>query len=463
MGSVTTYKKIHFIGIGGIGVSSLARYFLAQNCVISGSNDVANDTTDELRAEGVSIYIGHADKNIPKDADLVVRSQAIPPSNPELIFAKRHNIECKTYPEVVGELTSIYTTIAIAGAHGKSTTTAMVSAILIHAGFDPTIIIGTKLPLLKNSNFRLGKSKYLILEADEFGEAFLNYHPDIAVITNIDREHLDCFPTLAHVKKCFATFINRLSPDGTLIVNAENKNLMSMRKQFPKNTLFYGQSITPSRATRIGHFLPLPGAHNLSNALAAFEVSHALGISAKDADEALRRYRGAWRRMEYKGVASIVADGKTYRCNVYDDYAHHPSEIAATLNGFNERYPGTPIVCVFQPHQIKRLIALFPEFKTAFAGSTSLILLDTYRVAGRETGANESGNLVEKLARGIAAQKEHPCHISYIRNSPKLLYMLKHEISKSIGACHANTKPHATIVMMGAGDINTLTPRLLQD
>lgn len=415
-------NKVHLIGIGGIGISALARYFLSEGWQVSGSDLSPSETTKELKNEGMSVLIGHHATNIKQGTDLVVYNQAIPSDNPELVKARSLGIPCKTYPEVVGELTKKYKTIAIAGAHGKSTTTALVSLILIKAGLDPTVIIGTKLKEFGGKNFRKGKGDWLVIEADEWKASFLNYFPTLAVITNIDKEHLDFYKNFSNVKKTFEKFKKQCE---TIVTASKNPKLLS----------------------KIKKVLWLPGQHNLSNALSAYAIAKKLKIPEAIILKALSKYRGAWRRMEYRGIMKLNPKPQIPGPRVYDDYAHHPTEIRATLAGFREKWPKNVIICVFQPHQVQRLKLLFNDFKTAFKDADKTVILPTYEVAGREKYA--AGNLSEKLAKEIGA--------IYIKNPKR---ELKKVLRKTLLAKHYWLNP--IVIVMGAGSIVNLTPKIIE-
>ena len=220
--------KIHFIGIGGIGVSALAQYYLEKGHEVSGSDLVQSEITDFLKNKGITIFIGNASENIRPDLDLVVASPAVPKTNPEYTKAKELQIPTQSYPEALGQLTQQYYTIAVSGSHGKSTTTAMIALVLVEAGLDPTVIVGTKLKEFGGSNFRMGKSNYLVIEACEYDSSFANYFPKISVVTNIDKEHLDYFKTFGNVIKEFKKFILKLPADGFLVANKDDKNIQTI-------------------------------------------------------------------------------------------------------------------------------------------------------------------------------------------------------------------------------------------
>ena len=256
--------KIHFIGIGGIGVSSLAQYYLETGNKVSGSDLVSSEVTDTFKKKGVKIFIGqHKAKNVPKDVDLIIYSPAVKPNNPEL----RKN-KSLSYPQALGKLTKKYYTIAVCGTHGKSTTSAMIALTLIKAGLDPIVILGTKLKEFKNTNCRVGKSKFLVIEADEWKAALLNYWPKIIVLTNIEKEHLDFYKDLNHILKTYKEFINHLPKDGILVANGDDPNIKRIfRTLTSKDWRKY--SLKQKEAKKLKGILRVPGQHNVYNAQAA--------------------------------------------------------------------------------------------------------------------------------------------------------------------------------------------------
>src|SRR3989344_5145717 len=281
--------KVHLIGVGVIGVSALARYFLSQGWEVSGSDNTPSPLLQELKAEGVKIQIGHQKKNLNSETDLVIYTQATPSDNPELQEARKLRIRTLSYPKALGELTKEFTTITLAGTHGKSTTTALTALALLESKMDPTVIVGAKIPQLGGKNFRLGKSKYLVIEADEYKDAFLNYYPRAALITNLDREHLDYFKDLNHVKRSFRKFINNLDNNGILVLNKDNTPLSSLGKQLKRKVIWYSLK-EKVLAQKIKKHLRIYGEHNLSNALGVYKLAIALGIKEKDIFKAFSRY-----------------------------------------------------------------------------------------------------------------------------------------------------------------------------
>ncbi len=462
----TQHKKAHFIGIGGIGVSALARYYLSQGWEVVGTN-LANAPENapllrELKAEGIKVRIGYDKKNLERDTDLVVYTRSEPQDNPELKEARRRKIEILTYPEALGKLSEQFTAVALAGTHGKSTSTALTALVFFQAKLDPTVIIGTKVPQFKNRNFRLGntstnsvqRSNYLIIEADEYKDAFLNYFPRAALITNIDREHLDYFKNLTRTKKSFRQFIGNVAQGGTLVLNKDNAPLLSFKKQpsFAKATkgkkIIWYSLREKKLAQKIKKHLSIPGEHNLSNALGVYKLSRSLGVREKDILRAFAAYRGAYRRMEYRGKFKI--QNSKSKIPVYDDYAHHPTEIKATLSAFREKFPKSKIICVFQPHQAERLRKLFKEFSSAFDGADSLILLDIFKVRGREMSRKDQETGSRQLAQAIQKRNSKLEEVVYLPYSRDL----RRTLTKLI-------KNNSVIVMMGAGDIVELTSRLV--
>ena len=436
--------RIHFIGIGGIGVSALAQYYLKKGHKISGSDLVSSEITELLSGMGAKIYIGkHRAKNIPKRADLVIYSPAVQDNNPELKKAKNLHTLCSvpcviSYPQALGELTKEYFTIAVSGTHGKSTTTAMIGLILKKARLDPTVIIGTKLKEFNNSNCRVGKSRYLVIEADEHFASFLNYWPKIIVLTSIDRDHLDYYKNLNNILKTFKEYIAHLPKNGYLIANRDDKNILKILKDkkllLTKNILFY--SLKNRGAKKIKEILKIPGDHNVSNALAALSVAKILKIPYKISLKALSEYKGAWRRFEEKEVKI-----GNYKIKLISDYGHHPAEIKTTLAAAREKFPDREIWCVYQPHQYQRTFYLFDDFVKVFkkAPVDKVIITDIYDVAGRE-----KRSIKRKISSKILVKK--------IKKS-SVIYLPKKKIKRCL---EKNLKKGQILIIMGAGDIYNL-------
>jgi UDP-N-acetylmuramate--alanine ligase len=427
---------IHFIGIGGIGVSSLSRYYLSKGHEVSGSDLDTSEIIESLKKAGAKITIGpHQAKNLAKGTDKVIYSVATLADNPELEKAKEKGIEIQSYPQALGELTKEHFTIAISGAHGKGTTTAFVSLALIEAGLDPTVIIGTNLKEFNNSNFRPGKSQYLVIEADEYQKAFLNYWPKILVVTNLDEEHLDCYKDLEEITATFAQFASHLEENGLLILNEDDKNAHVFKDKISKRHFrIQTYSVHQSEGEKLKKILKIPGEHNVSNALAALAVARDLEIKDDVSFFAFSQYQGAWRRFEVKDV---VFGSKPL--TVISDYAHHPTEIKATLGGVREKFPKRKIWAVFQPHQYQRTYYLFDKFVDAFTSADEIVLTEIYGVAGREKKEIMEKVSSRKLAEAI---KEKGVSVHFIEDYEKIPEFLRRRV-----------EANDIVVIMGAGSI----------
>ena len=461
--------KIHFIGIGGIGVSALARYYLAKGEQVSGSDLARSEIIDSLKKLGVKIFImRHSGENLPDDVDLVVYSPAVNQDNPELKKARKLKftrrlpsfaLQIKSYPKALGELTKKYFTIAVSGTHGKSTTSAMIALILIKAGLNPTVILGTKLKEFGNSNFHLGGtprstfhspfSKILIIEADEHFASFLNYRPEIIVLTNIEADHLDYYKNLKNYLNSFKKFVSLLPENGALIANKDDKNIQELKNllcdssgkmprvnRIRKTVKVKNYSLEQKEARELKKILKVPGRHNVYNALAALTLARALKIPDKISFKALSEYKGAWRRFDVK---KGIIDNKKF--TIISDYAHHPTEIKATLEAAREKYHRKKIWCVFQPHQYQRTFYLFDDFVKVLSRAPvdKLIITDIYDVAGREE---------KKIKKKVSSEKL----IEKINNS-SAIYLSKEKIK---GFLKKNLKGGEIVIIMGAGDIYDL-------
>jgi UDP-N-acetylmuramate--alanine ligase len=418
---ISSLKKVHFIGIGGIGVSAVARMMLHDGKEVTGSDRSDSEIITALKDAGARIGIGHDAAHIEAGTDLVVYTVAIPKDNPELLKAQELEITLLTYPQFVGEISKGTFTIAVSGTHGKTTTTAMIAQIMIDAGLDPTVIVGSLLVGSK-TNFIAGKSKYLLIEACEFERSFLNYHPNILVITNIDNDHLDYYKDLADIQSAFKELAERIPEGGFIITDKNNLTvapvLQKVEAQISNYTLYSG---TPFN-------LKVPGIHNRKNAAAAFAVAVALGIPTDKALASLEAFRGTWRRFEYKGEITTGA-------LLYDDYGHHPTEVKATLQGVRELYPRERLIVVFQPHLYSRTKLLLNDFVSAFTGADEVILAPIY--AAREAADPEISS--ELLSEKIAAQN------IFTKALPDFVAISTY--------LRKNTKKGDVVITMGAGDI----------
>ena len=417
-------RKIHFIGVGGAGMSALARILLDKGYEVSGSDRKMSAVAEQLAARGAKIFEGHDAANV-KGVDAVVVSTAIPEDNVEIVAAKAQGLRRLHRSDVNAALLNAAKGIAVAGAHGKTTTTSMIGLILEHGGVDPTIIIGGQVDYLADGNSRLGRGEYLVSEADESDGSFLKLLPRIAVVTNVENDHMDHYGTMENIKKAFRQFLeNTDEKTGTCVLCADNENLREISKGLSRRVVLYGTTedaeyravnIAPDGAgvafdverggkQLVRVRLNIPGHHNVLNALGSVVTGILCGVSPEKAAEALALFHGAKRRFETKGRASGVW--------IVDDYAHHPTEIEATLKAARQTKPKR-LICAFQPHRYSRTQLLQKEFGGAFADADLLILTDIYS-AGEAPIAGVSGetilSAVEKttgqLVKYIAARAD---------------------------------------------------------
>ena len=386
-------QRIHFVGIGGIGMSGIAEVLLTLGYKVSGSDLKTTAVTQRLAGLGALIFEGHCEENV-AGAEVVVISSAISPANPEVLEARRCHIPVIRRAEMLAELMRLKYGIAIAGMHGKTTTTSMVAAVLAAGGLDPTVVVGGRVDAM-GSNARLGKSHYLVAEADESDRSFLNLSPILSVVTNIDREHMDCYRNMRDVKRTFLEFMDRVPFYGMVVACNDDPVLRRLLPEVQRRTVTYGtrrgsdfritqQNSEPVAGDHrplshfqvcyeerdLGHFtLRVPGLHNVLNATAAIVVGVGLDVQIEQVRTALANFQGVDRRFQLKGRAAGVT--------VIDDYGHHPTEIKATLAaarqcGFRK------IHVIFQPHRYTRTQALMDEFATAFGDADTLSILDVY-------------------------------------------------------------------------------------
>ena len=380
---ISNVRKVFFVGIGGIGISAIARMMFLEGKEVSGSDMSDSGVITELQNLGIHITIGQGFELIPKDVDLIVYTIAIPHYDPKLFEQiKNSGTLSKSYPEMLHYVTSNKYTIAVSGTHGKTTTTAMIGKVLIDAKLDPSMIVGSILKEYK-SNLVVGKGEHFVVEACEYERSFLNINPTILVITNIEEDHLDYYKDLADIQNAFSQMIKQTKsyvicnpkdlPTGSTYENLEIVDYTKYLEYVPK--------------------LSVPGEHNRMNAACALAVAEILKISQEQARTSLTSFQGTWRRLEKKGVTKEGAI-------VYDDYAHHPTEVRASLAGLRELYPDKKITVLFQPHLYSRTKALFDEFVTCFRGADQIYLLPIY--FARELPDPEVSS--EKLAMAMSKQ-----------------------------------------------------------
>lgn len=430
--------KIHFIGIGGIGISALAQYYLEKGHKVTGSDLVSSEITDYLKKSGVKFS-----EKIPEGTNTIIYTSAFLSANSLFNDALEKGIRVKSYPEALGEITKEYFTIAVSGTHGKSTTSSMIGLLLQKAGLDPTVIIGTKLKEFGNTNFRIGKSKYLVIEADEWNFSFLSYWPQIIVLTNIEEEHMDSYKNLNHILKTYKEYISHLGHDGVLVINKEDKNikkLVSSKSLVGLDFKIKEYSIEQKEKEELEKIMKVPGQHNLYNALAVLTTARELGIPDSVFFEAMGDYKGAWRRFEEK---KIKIGNKNI--TLIADYAHHPTEIEATLKTAREKFKNKKISCVFQPHQYQRTHYLLKDFISVFAQAEidEIIITDIYDVAGRENKEIKKKINSKKLVKKICQSAKRETVIYICKD--KLASYLREDLENG-----------QILIIMGAGDIYQL-------
>lgn len=423
-------KKIHFIGIGGVSMSGLAKILLQNGFKVSGSDMKNSSVVEELSADGAEIFIGHKSENI-HGADLIVYTAAVHPDNPEYVEALKLNIPLMDRAEFLGDLMKGHKyNVAVSGTHGKTTTTSMLSHISIKAALDPTILVGGQLDII-GGNVRVANSEYFITEACEYKASFLKFYPYIGIILNIDADHLDFYRDINDIQATFLKFAKIIPPQGFLIANAEDERVMSVASNVHCNVLTYGIRSGQIHAKNISYNdkgcarfdickdesllcsteLNVPGEHNIMNALASAAASLCLNISPEDISYGLSQFGGTHRRFELKGVKNNIT--------VIDDYAHHPTEIKATLKAA-QNYPHKRIITVFQPHTYSRTFTLFEEFTNAFFGVDELLLADIYAAREKDKGIVSSDMLGDSIReKGINCTNFHNFNdiVKYLDNN----------------------------------------------
>ncbi len=454
---------VHFIGIGGTGLSAIARLLLEMGYIVSGSDRVLSPFAEGLKRDGATVHVGHDAANV-AGADWVVRSSAVADDNPEVQEARARGIQVFKRADFLGRLMENKTGIAVAGAHGKTTTTAMIAWMLFALGRDPSFVIGSTLVNLR-TNARAGKGKPFVIEADEYDRMFLGLKPHIAVVTNVEHDHPDCYPTFEDMYSAFQSFVNLLPEDGTLVACLDDPaaaSLLNEARRVGRQVLGYGlqgeatlnspqwtlaRDLQPngrggfdfetisnlfpeSQAVRVS--LQVAGKHNVQNSLAALAVAGLLGLPPKKAAEALGEFRGAGRRFEVLGEANGIT--------VVNDYGHHPTEIKAALAAARARYPGRRIWAVWQPHTYSRTQTLFEHFVGAFTDADEVIVTEVY--ASREARQDFTSAMIVSSMRHPSAR-----FISELRDATK--YLLNH------------LRPGDILIVLSAGDADQVSADVL--
>ncbi len=453
-------QRVHFVGIGGIGMSGIAEVLLNLGYKISGSDLKLSLVTDRLATLGATIFEGHRPENV-VGAEVVVISSAVTRDSPEVVEARRQHVPVIQRAEMLAELMRLKYGIAVAGMHGKTTTTSMIAAVLAAGGLDPTVVVGGRVDAM-GSNARLGKSHYLVAEADESDRSFLKLSPILAVVTNIDREHMDCYRDMADVEQAFIEFMDRVPFYGMVVVCNDDERLRRLMPQLRRRVATYGlhaesdfrvggaestraeaheQPISrfrvDYRGKSLGEFhLHVPGRHNILNATAAIAVGVGLEIPPDAIRRGLAEFRGVDRRFQLRGCVGEIS--------VIDDYGHHPTEIRATLAA--ARQCGYKrIHVVFQPHRYTRTQDLADQFATAFEDADSLFVLDIY-AASEPVIEGVTG---ERLARSIA-------------NASKRQVTYAASFDDAVEMVTAIAQPGDMILTLGAGSVSQLGPQLLK-
>ena len=439
-------QRIHFVGIGGIGMSGIAEVLLHLGYTVTGSDLMLSDVTTRLQQQGATVYQGHAAAHV-QEADVVVLSAAVKPDNIEVLTARTQHIPVIPRAEMLAELMRMKYGVAVAGTHGKTTTTSLVATVLTYGGLDPTVVIGGRLYSL-GSNAKLGQGEYLVAEADESDGSFLLLSPTISVVTTVDAEHLDFYGDLEAVKRAFTQFINKVPFYGCSVICLDQPHIQSLVPQMHRRFITYGLT---SQADYVAHdlrftgprsrfevfrtgqwlgqfSLNLPGTHNVCNALAAIAVGVELDVPLPTITKALEEFSGVQRRFDLRGAR----DGIT----VVDDYGHHPEEIRQTLRAAKAVWPTARLIVVFQPHRYTRTYLLQQEFCTAFSDADALVLLEIY--AAGETPL--PGVTTTLLYEGLIGRGQR--EVYYLRERAEVVPFLQHYL-----------RANDILLTLGAGDV----------
>jgi len=452
-------QRIHFVGIGGIGMSGIAEVLLTLGYKVSGSDLKYSAVTERLSRLGAEVFEGHRAENV-RGADVVVTSSAIRKENPEVAEAARLKLPVIQRAEMLSELMRLKYGIAIAGMHGKTTTTSMVAAVLAAGGLDPTVVVGGRVDSM-GSNARLGTSQYLVAEADESDRSFLKLSPILSVVTNIDREHMDCYADMADVERTFVEFMDRVPFYGMVVCCNDNEALRAILPRVQRRVVTYGRTAGSDFRVRevngevqqgtitsrfsvefggrdLGVFeVHVPGAHNVLNATAAIAVGIGLDLDAEKIRQGLKQFRGVDRRFQLKGEAGGV--------RVIDDYGHHPTEIRATLEAARQSNPNGKIHVIFQPHRYTRTYLLMDEFAEAFREADSVLVLDIY-AASEQPIAGVTGL---SLAQKIHCADGRPAEFAA-------------SFAAAMETVVATAKAGDMILTLGAGNVSQLGPQIVE-
>jgi UDP-N-acetylmuramate--alanine ligase len=443
----SSIRKVHFVGIGGIGMSGIAEILIDQGFSITGSDKAVSDNTERLETLGAKVYIGHVKENVEADVDALVYSSAVTPDNPEVVEAQRRGIPVIRRAEMLAEVMRLKYGIGIAGTHGKTTTTSMVSLVLMEGDVDPTVIVGGRLRGLAGSNARLGKGDFIVVEADEFDRSFLSITPTIAVLTTLETDHLDCYRDLEDIKGAFIQFANKVPFYGFVVLCLDEPALQDIMPKIKKKIITYGLNrqadiqavdivhrenrsrfVVVRNGSDLGEVeIQIPGKHNVQNAVAAIAVGLELGVPFERVKAGIEKFTGVFRRWEEKADIGGIT--------VFDDYAHHPTEIKATLSGAKAGWRRR-VVCVFQPHLYSRTRDFYEEFGRSFFNADVLVVTDVYP-AREEPIQGITGELIVHAAKAFGHKNVH--YVPDKKEVPGFLMKMK--------------QPGDMIITMGAGDI----------
>ncbi len=468
-------KTIHFVGIGGIGISAVAKLVALEGKAVSGSDISKSETLDELKQLGIKIFHNHSAANLPEEVNFLVYSSAVPDNNPEREKAKEKGVPQLSYFEFLGEISKIKKTIAVAGTHGKSTTTAMLGLMLQEAGFDPTVIVGSKVKNFPYQNLRYGKGEYLVVEACEHFKNFLHLRPQHLIINNIELDHTDCYKNINEIKETFLNLVLKLPAGGLVLLNNDNqgsadvaKKLQSLSAEIKIESFgltaeadWAVDDLSSSEGEQkfkirkneqsVGEFiLRVPGRFNVYNALAASALAMELGAPSGAIKNALSNFQGIWRRFEK--VGSITPKpGEGGDAIIISDYGHHPTAIRETIKAARDFYPLRRIVLAFQPHQHNRTKSLFNDFVDALSETDLLILSEIFEVAGREETKDQNINSYELVK---AIREKYPAKAG--------TSIYGGNLKKTIETILQFLKPNDLLIIMGAGDIYKIIPDIIK-
>lgn len=442
------YKRVHLIGIGGIGVSAMAKLLKARGAVVSGSDTQDSELLKELKSRDIKVWVGSHPERLGRDVELVIYSSAVPEDDEERVRARHLGIREVVYNEFLGKAGEGMKVVAVTGTHGKSTTTAMLGHILIEAGFDPTVVVGSKVPGFKAGNLHIGGSDLFVVEACEHKAHMLHLNPDVIVLNNIEFDHPDYYKDVDEVRDAMKKFVDKIPKDGTLVYNSQDEQIAKIVEEGVGASLAsFGDegnlSASVERESGVQHVhvkykgahigdvqLHLPGEYNVMNALAAGAAAGILGVPGGQIKNALETFKGLWRRFEHLG--------KYGGAEVYSDYAHHPTALKQLLEGVRTFLPGKRIVMCFQPHQHARTKGLFEEFVTSLDEADVVIIPEIYGVAGRKDGEDviSSRDLVEAIGKDSV--------------------MFAKDFEETKGLLKEHVQEGDVLLMTGAGEIDNL-------